>query len=85
MLTLFRICTGDAGAAILQDCLREAPLCDTSVDCEHNCCIDSHSTPHVHTITTHVHLQETAPISHSWPEVTAPTEWMRQQREWQVR
>jgi len=38
MLTLFRVCTGDAGAAILADCLREAPVCDDSSTCEINCC-----------------------------------------------
>jgi hypothetical protein len=38
MLTLFRICTGDAGAAILQDCLRQSPACDDSGSCEENCC-----------------------------------------------
>merc|ERR1719473_1410197 len=38
MLTLFRICTGDAGSAILRDCLQQAPDCDDSNSCEEGCC-----------------------------------------------
>jgi len=38
MLTLFRLCTGDAGAAILLDALRQSPNCDDGNECEKHCC-----------------------------------------------
>jgi len=38
MLTLFRLCTGDAGAAMLLDALRQSPNCDDGNECEKHCC-----------------------------------------------
>jgi len=38
VLTLFRMVTGDNGAGIMQDTMREPPLCDDSYDCKQGCC-----------------------------------------------
>jgi len=43
MLTLFRICTGDAGASILSDAQRSEPQCDADPDCEEHCCAQAPS------------------------------------------
>jgi len=38
MLTLYRLMTGDNGFGLMRDMLREAPRCDESIDCTHDCC-----------------------------------------------
>lgn len=40
-LTLFRVATGDNWSGILQDTLRQPPLCDSALDCRENCCASS--------------------------------------------
>jgi len=37
MLTLFRLVTGDAGSAILKDCMRVSPACDDGSTCADDC------------------------------------------------
>lgn len=37
-LTLFRVASGDNWVEIMQDTLRQSPLCDSSDTCETNCC-----------------------------------------------
>eukprot|EP00041_Stephanoeca_diplocostata_P008606 m.127026 g.127026 ORF g.127026 m.127026 type:complete len:424 (-) comp17403_c0_seq1:949-2220(-) len=40
-LTLFRVATGDNWSGILQDTLRQPPLCDSALNCKENCCASS--------------------------------------------